>query len=428
MSEDKNRSLVILFPTYDETRHFLRLLDGVSYDLYRSTFDAIWDKRGSHQEPVDWKEPDVWIADRLRGEERELAEYIWKASKNELNPRYMRPSQRLTHNHNLRRQNANGDIEVTERGQKFLAEPEGRVVAEIDKHEGVLTLLQLVSEIGPGKRGDFLPNFAGFCRAFTTCQSERSIKAALSKRLNNLTARAYLHKRTRTYEVTETGLHYLEHWTDLATTSSAIRGKNEIHKPIQVSEDTPELSGSPLTTVAAARLSRQLTQDARNQLGEYLAMMNPFKFEELVKFLLEEMGYTDVETTSPTNDKGVDVVANIELGISSVREVIQVKRHRGNINRTVLDQLRGSLHRFDAVRGTIITTGGFSKGTIDAAFERGAAPITLIDGEKLIDLLVEHEIGVSKHTIEYLDFDDTQLIQFESEDELEEEEDGTRTL
>ena len=150
-------------------------------------------------------------------------------------------------------------------------------------------------------------------------------------------------------------------------------------------------------------------------MAEFLAEMNPFKFESLVKLLLEEMGYDNVQTTSPTNDKGVDVVANIELGISSVREVIQVKRHKGHVNRTVLDQLRGSLHRFSAVRGTVITTGRFSKGTQEAAFERGAAPITLIDGEKLLDLLIEHQIGVSKKTVDYLEFDSARLSQFEME-------------
>jgi restriction system protein len=127
------------------------------------------------------------------------------------------------------------------------------------------------------------------------------------------------------------------------------------------------------------------------------------------------MGYDNVETTTPTNDKGVDVVANIELGISSVREVIQAKRHRGNINRTVLDALRGSLHRFSAVRGTVITTGRFSKGTQEAAFERGAAPITLIDGEKLLDLLMENQIGVSKKSVEYYEFDSVKLVQFSAD-------------
>ena len=91
---------------------------------------------------------------------------------------------------------------------------------------------------------------------------------------------------------------------------------------------------------------------------------------------------------------GVDVIANIELGISSVREVIQVKRQHRAIHRPILDALRGSLHRFEAVRGTLITTSSFSKGTQEAAFERGAAPITLIDGSRLIELLMEHELGV----------------------------------
>jgi len=128
------------------------------------------------------------------------------------------------------------------------------------------------------------------------------------------------------------------------------------------------------------------------------------------------MGYRDVETTSPVNDKGVDVVAEIDLGISSVREVVQVKRRRGNVGRRVLDELRGSLHRFNAVRGTIVTTGGFSRGTQVAAFERGAAPITLIDGDKLLALLIEHNIGVTRQVVDYLEFDASKLKQFEEQE------------
>ncbi len=74
------------------------------------------------------------------------------------------------------------------------------------------------------------------------------------------------------------------------------------------------------------KLAQELRQEARDQLADFLAQMNPFKFEGLVKVLLEEMGYEDVETTAPTHDKGVDVIAHIELGISAVREVIHVKR------------------------------------------------------------------------------------------------------
>jgi restriction system protein len=121
------------------------------------------------------------------------------------------------------------------------------------------------------------------------------------------------------------------------------------------------------------------------------------------------MGYDDARVTAPSNDKGVDVVANIKLGISSVREVVQVKRQKGNIHRPVLDALRGSLHRFAAVRGTIITTGGFASGTVKAAFEAGAAPITLIDGETLVDLLMEQRIGVRRRELQIWELDTTAL-------------------
>jgi restriction system protein len=138
--------------------------------------------------------------------------------------------------------------------------------------------------------------------------------------------------------------------------------------------------------------------------------MEPYDFEELIKRLLTKMGYEDPTVTKESNDKGVDVVAEIELGITSVKEVIQVKRRRSsNIHRPAVDKLRGSLHRFGAVRGTIITTSDFSSGTEEAAFEKGAAPITLINGEKLIDLLIEHRLGVRSETVEVLRLEPEEL-------------------
>ena len=53
----------------------------------------------------------------------------------------------------------------------------------------------------------------------------------------------------------------------------------------------------------------------------------------------------------------------------------------------------------------------------EAAFERRAAPITLIDGEKLLDLLVEYEIGVSTRQVEYFEFAVEKLVQFEGDEQ-----------
>ena len=82
-----------------------------------------------------------------------------------------------------------------------------------------------------------------------------------------------------------------------------------------------------------------------------------------------------------------------------------------------MDTLRGCLHRFDAFQGTIITLSNFSKGTKEAAFERGAAPITLINGDKLLDLLVENNIAVKKRTLEYFTVDPEYFIKSQEQEE-----------
>jgi restriction system protein len=86
--------------------------------------------------------------------------------------------------------------------------------------------------------------------------------------------------------------------------------------------------------------------------------------------------------------------------------------------------LRGSLHRFKAQKGTIITTGDFGKGAREAAFEMGAAPITLINGDTLIDLLIQHGIGLKKKAIEYFEVDEKVFQAVPEEAEVGEDQDA----
>ena len=79
----------------------------------------------------------------------------------------------------------------------------------------------------------------------------------------------------------------------------------------------------------------------RDILFELLSSMNPYQFEKLIARLLMSMGYEDVQVTEQSGDKGVDVVGNVQIGISSVREVVQVKRTPSStISRPLIDQLR----------------------------------------------------------------------------------------
>ena len=55
-----------------------------------------------------------------------------------------------------------------------------------------------------------------------------------------------------------------------------------------------------------------------------------------------------------------------------------------------------------ARQGVIITTSDFSKGAREEAERTDAAPVALVNGEHLIDLLIEHGVGVSRTAHEVL--------------------------
>ncbi|OJX39971.1 MAG: hypothetical protein BGO78_14390 [Chloroflexi bacterium 44-23] len=285
-----------------------------------------------------------------------------------------------------------GDIyTITESGKLFLTGNE-KLEAFVDQKEGLIFVLSLISENNPARRGELLPAFSEYCRDSTTFQSDIVIRTALYERLINLQDRNFISRSGVNYGIEELGVEYLE---NLFNSGTILDDETKINK--------------------ARRLVREMYIETREELMQHLLSMDPFKFEHLIKLVLEEIGYTDVTVTSPTNDKGVDVVANIELGISSVREVVQVKRYQitNRMTRRTLDELRGSLHRFNAVRGSIITTGDFSSGALKASFEKNAAPITLINGEKLLDLMVANEIGIKKNSLDYFLFDAKKIMQFE---------------
>jgi len=269
---------------------------------------------------------------------------------------------------------------MSERGTDFRDSPGGTTEAGLDEAEGLLKVLAIVADSGPASFGEFVEGWGEYLSRRSNFGTDSTIKATLRRRLRNLLELELLDRSGTRYTISEAGLAYLGR-----------TGDEDASGGDQVQE--------------IRKLVRQQEASVRESVGDILADLDPFVFEHLIKRLLEDMSYDNVEVTSRSGDGGVDVVADIELGITSVREVVQAKRHKRAIQRKDLDALRGSLHRFGAVRGTIIATSRYSKGTREAAFESGAAPITLIDGEKLVDLLIAHDIGVRKKTLDVLEFD-----------------------
>lgn len=379
-----------IFPEYDKVQKLMSVLKGKNSKAYQSMWNTIWELTGTPQNPVDWKDPDQWIKERLQGNDAELANEIWNKTKNTVNPRHIRGLKFLIDNYSLLNTDS-GSFKVTKEGKEFLKGNDS-ITAGIDVEEGCIYLLYLVSTHGKGRRGVYFEEWEDYLLKNSNYKTVGVVNDSLTRRLRNLTKRKLIIKEGNQYSISESGTKYLSGFDDYKSFSS-------------LSEE------ATLSQTIEAFNKKQ-----KQELLSQLSIMNPFQFEHVIKGLLEAMGYDDVYVTSPTNDKGVDVVGSIQKGISSVKDVIQVKRNtKGNVQRKVLDALRGSLHRFDAFQGTIITTSDYTKGTKEAAFEAGAAPITLINGDKLLNLMIEYNIGIKKKKTEFFTVDMDYFLVDESE-------------
>ncbi|HPZ22848.1 MAG TPA: restriction endonuclease [Bacillota bacterium] len=382
------------FPTYSQVTALLKIVPQFCGAELRNVFAAIKSLLGTPQNPVSWDDPDEWISSRLSDQDARVAEKVWNESNHLINPRYLKFVFGMVSKCGLVEEGMNGPIKLTVAGQDFLDNPSGNTWQLIDREEGLATALELVQAKGIGRLGELLPDWADYCLAKSNIRTERVMRYSLAARLKNLMDRGLVTREGIQYRITEDGERYL---------SLLSRKPKEEDYMYQLS-----------------KLMKTLRDKQKEALRAKLEVMDPHAFEKLVKELLEAMEYEDVQVTAPSGDKGVDVVGKVQVGITSVTEVIQVKRRKGNITRPVLDALRGSLHRFGAFRGTIITLSDFAKGAKESALEKGAAPITLINGDMLMDLMIEHEVGVKKQEVSYFVIDENFFDELEHEESDEE--------
>ena len=155
-----------------------------------------------------------------------------------------------------------------------------------------------------------------------------------------------------------------------------------------------------LKTAGSGSIQQQIENikvQIQKELRKQLLNMAPQKFEELIRLLLEQMGFEETETTPYHNDKGVDVRGVLRSNpLSVVKVAIQAKRWTNHVGAGVVRDLRGSLKVADSEQGLIITPSDFSSGAKEEAQAPGKTPIRLINGIQLVDLLIQYNVGVKK--------------------------------
>lgn len=117
-------------------------------------------------------------------------------------------------------------------------------------------------------------------------------------------------------------------------------------------------------------------------------------FERFCQRLLRESGFQDVTVTGRSGDGGIDGIGILQVNpLVSFKVLFQCKRYRGTVSASQVRDFRGAMQG-RADKGIIITTGSFSSDAKKESVRDGVPPIELVDGEKLIEMLENLELGL----------------------------------
>lgn len=123
-------------------------------------------------------------------------------------------------------------------------------------------------------------------------------------------------------------------------------------------------------------------------------------FEHLVVDLLVAMGYGGSQSdrgrvVGKSGDGGIDgIIQEDQLGLDMV--YIQAKKWKESVGPDEIRKFVGSLGEQKAHKGVFITSGTFTEGARRAA-DKANAKVVLIDGQQLVQLMMDHGIGVTNH-------------------------------
>lgn len=153
---------------------------------------------------------------------------------------------------------------------------------------------------------------------------------------------------------------------------------------------------TPEESIERAHLS--LRKDLARELLESIMQCSPAFFELLIIKLMIKMGYGGSreeagKAVGRSGDGGIDGIINEDrLGLDAI--YLQAKRWEGVVGRPEIMKFVGALAGQRATKGVFITTSWFTQDAKDYALS-SQYKVVLIGGERLADLMIEHDLGVS---------------------------------
>jgi restriction system protein len=280
---------------------------------------------------------------------------------------------------------------------RYLADRPGGALAR-DVHEAAAVALGLTDadkqELLPSGTQPVYKNRAGWAH-------DRLKRSGLSDSL-----------RRGFWRLTEDGQRYAakhvsplseEEVEELATTHVDVRLR-AVHPPGFVHEDVPAVPSPSLVTASPDdRLEGALTELRSTVAAEVLdavRRVSPTFFETIVLDLLHRMGYgasrADLQRVGGAGDGGIDGIISLDkLGLEKV--YVQAKRWQQSVGRPEVQAFYGALAGQHASKGVFITTSGFTAQATE--FARSVERVVLVDGVRLAELMIDHEVGVTSRPL-----------------------------
>lgn len=160
-----------------------------------------------------------------------------------------------------------------------------------------------------------------------------------------------------------------------------------------------EMSETPEETFE--RMYQTINEELAEDLLTEIMNQSPAFFENVVVDLMKSMGYGDGFVTKASGDDGIDgVIHEDKLGFNLI--YIQAKRWNPSttVGKPEIQKFAGAMMGPPRIeKGLFITTAKFSQGAKSFA---DAQHIILVDGQKLTDLMIEYNLGVSPQKTYFL--------------------------
>ncbi len=163
--------------------------------------------------------------------------------------------------------------------------------------------------------------------------------------------------------------------------------------------DSVGMSGPDTPEEVLVDALQSIRESLVSELHERIVLSTPEFFERLVVDVLEAMGYGgdfegSAKVTPYIKDGGIDgIIQQDKLGLETV--YVQAKRQQANVGRPALQAFVGAMQGEGVRKGVFVTTSDF---TSDARsyVDTIEARLVLVDGRRLANLMVDHDVGVSK--------------------------------